>query len=94
MNKLFALPLLGGQPRPAVNRGNLNLVVGVDGSSLGPLGSYDLQQGRREEQAPLPTPSGPSMAVAGSPALASSGQESPPPVAAVAARSSRIEFVA
>ena len=39
---LFALPLLGGQPRPAVNRGNLNLVVGVDGSSLGPLGSYDL----------------------------------------------------
>ena len=58
------------------------------------LGSFDQQQGRREEQAPLPTPSGPSMAVAGSPALASSGQESPPPVAAVAARSSRIEFVA
>ena len=55
------------------------------------LGSFDLQQGRRQEQAPLPEQA---QAAAASPVQAAVGQESPDAPAAVPASSSRIEFVA
>jgi len=58
------------------------------------LGSFDLQQGRREDQAPLPTPADTGLAAAGGTIQARAGQESPPVAAAASSKSSRIEFVA
>jgi flagellar hook-length control protein FliK len=56
------------------------------------LGSFDLQHGRKEQQAPLPAPSG--SAPISSQTLAGAGQESPGSVSYAPARTSQIEYVA
>lgn len=58
------------------------------------LGSFDLQQGRRQEQAPLPTPSEPSLAISSSAVAGLSGQDSPVAVAVASVNAGRVEFVA
>jgi flagellar hook-length control protein FliK len=58
------------------------------------LGRFDLQHGRREQEAPLPASTEPATPFAGNPALAKSGQENPAPQPVAAARTSRIEYVA
>lgn len=58
------------------------------------LGSFDLQQGRRQEQAPLPTPTEPAPALAGVTAVGAAGQDSPAARAATPNQAGRIEFVA
>ncbi|MDR3669338.1 MAG: flagellar hook-length control protein FliK, partial [Holophaga sp.] len=58
------------------------------------LGSFDLQHGRRDQQAPLPAPTETSSSSISSPQTSMTGQESPVSAPVAPARTSRIEFVA
>jgi flagellar hook-length control protein FliK len=58
------------------------------------LGSFDLQHGRKDQQAPLPTPSGTASSPSSNQQPVLTGQETPVLAAAAPARSSRIEYVA
>jgi len=58
------------------------------------LGSFDLQHGHRQQQAPLPDPSASLSVPAAGAVLAATGQESPVSMGQMASHTSRIEYVA
>ena len=58
------------------------------------LGSFDLQQGRRQEQEPASEAAGPATAPVAEVEAAKAGQETPPDSAVLSENPSRIEYVA
>ncbi len=58
------------------------------------LGSFDLQQGHREQQQPLPAPSEPASSMPIGLTTGQTGQETPAALGPMAVQTSRIEYVA